>query len=170
MEINQYQFFFSQKKSFSSTSQDQGTLKSKSENVQSDNVALSSLTLDDAQKVLYGRLDENIRNVLSVEDVVPSLQPSDWTPEAVAGRILNFAQQFLKATDTAEKYNSVLAEVEKGIKAGLDQAKDTLESFQMLNGTIAENVSATESLLYQGIDHFKSMTSQLFTSGSKLEA
>lgn len=129
-----------------------------------DTIDIASMSLDDAQALLYGRLDESIRAVLSVDDVVPSLDPSDWSAEAVAGRILNFAEQFLKATTSEEEYASVLAEVEEGIAAGLAQAKDILEGLDRLNGDVAENISATESLLYQGIDTFKSMASQLFTS------
>lgn len=81
------------------------------------------------------------------------LNPEDYTPSAVAGRILGFVEGAITASsDDGEAALAKLAEARKGIAQGFEQAKDILKSLDAFNGQVEEDAESTYALLQRGLD------------------
>ncbi len=82
----------------------------------------------------------------------------DFSPEAVTGRILNFVGGFLDKAANGEEFTHVLSEAQKGITAGIAEARDILDNLDLLNGNIKSDIDYTDQLLTSGLDLLKQMT------------
>jgi len=80
------------------------------------------------------------------------LSPDEFTPDAVAARILDFSSQFLDQARTVEEFNDIFREVEAGIAAGIEQARESLDSVNALTGPVEEAVDEIEQLLSAGLE------------------
>jgi hypothetical protein len=77
------------------------------------------------------------------------LDAKDFSPEKVAGRLLDFAEQASK--DNPEK----LEQIKKGFKQGFKQAKKMLKGMGLLEGEIKQNFEATRHLVKKGLESLK---------------
>ncbi|MBI5042183.1 MAG: DUF5610 domain-containing protein [Gammaproteobacteria bacterium] len=77
--------------------------------------------------------------------------PNEFSPERVAGRILDFVGLAVERAAPGEQEH-VLAEARKGVEQGFREARDILQSLDVLKGDIAANVDATYDRVMQGLD------------------
>ena len=96
----------------------------------------------------------------------PSRNLPDFSPEAVAARILNFAKGFLDQAESQEQYDYLVSEIDRGIQAGLAEARQVLDSLGALNGQIADDVDQTEGLLLSGVERL--LTANPFDLADKI--
>ncbi|MFT4925620.1 MAG: hypothetical protein ACI8WB_001713 [Phenylobacterium sp.] len=88
----------------------------------------------------------------------------DFSPEATAKRIVDFATSFFplyqqqhKDDDKSleDQLDSFLGVVGGGVEQGFGEAKDILSGLKVFNGEIEENANSTYDLIYEGFDKFK---------------
>lgn len=110
-----------------------------------------------ANKALYRELLSKLNEAVGYkgEQHIESLEPSDYTPEAVAGRILDVVDGAMKLARlsggedaAAEKLNQARA----GIERGFNEARKMLEAMGAFEGLVAENANKTWDLLQAGLD------------------
>lgn len=114
-----------------------------------------------ANKALYRellrRLNEEVGH--AGEKHIESLEPDDYTPEAVAGRILDVVDGAMKLArlsggdDAAEEK---LRQARVGIERGFNEARKMLEGMGAFEGLVAENANKTWDLLQAGLDQLAS--------------
>lgn len=86
----------------------------------------------------------------------------DTSPEATAGRIVDFSTQFFSvyqgqnsSLSYEEQVDGFLEVIGGAIDKGIGEAKDILEGLQVYEGSIAEDVEATQALVHQGLEEFR---------------
>lgn len=88
----------------------------------------------------------------------------DFSPEATAGRIVDFATSFFplyqqqhsgNGESLEKQLDSFLNVVGGGVEQGFGEAKDILTGLKVFNGEIEENANATYDLIYEGFAKFK---------------
>ncbi len=75
------------------------------------------------------------------------------TPQAVAGRIVDFVQNAIanRATDT-DMANDMLLQARQGVAQGIADAREILQTLGQLSKFIDEQIVETESLINEGLD------------------
>ncbi len=112
----------------------------------SGNAALSGLS------TLENKALENIARHLPGMTVagLQRLDPQEFTPQKVADRITDFVKAGLAGARargaSEEQLESMRQDAVKGVERGVREAREILEGLQLLSGTIAEQVDATERL------------------------
>ena len=114
-------------------------------------------TVADANRLMESKLYEKLQSAITEAggESLSSLKPKDFTPEAVANRILQFVdnrvalerQQFGDG-----RADELLVQARKGIEDGFNQAKTILEGLGVFNNDIEENANTTYDLLQKGLD------------------
>lgn len=103
---------------------------------------------------LLTKLAENISGMGS--DELRSLSAGDFSPDKVASRISDFVAAGLDAARARgasdEKLQSLYDAALGGVQKGFAEARDVLESLQLLNGQIAEQVDETEKLTFEALN------------------
>ena len=85
---------------------------------------------------------------------VKTIDSSDFTPDAVANRILDFAQNALKkAGQQGQDVTSVLDQIKSGIDKGFKDAKDILQGLNALSGSVADNINSTYQKIQDGLQN-----------------
>lgn len=99
-----------------------------------------------AEQKMFAVLEKAMHeNGVSLE----GLQAADFTPENVAGRLLDFAQQ------VSENHPDSLPDVQKGLQRGFKDARKILDGMGLFQGDIKENFQATKKLLQQWMQQLK---------------
>lgn len=84
-----------------------------------------------------------------------SLKAEDYTPERVAERITSFVAQGLESArlrgKSEDELQSLYESAVKGAKQGFQEARELLDSLQVLTGNIAKQVDETERLTFEGL-------------------
>ncbi|WP_417760478.1 DUF5610 domain-containing protein [Shewanella sp.] len=85
----------------------------------------------------------------------------DYSPEATAGRIVDFATQFFSVYQQQnrglafeDQLNGFMSVIGGAIDKGFGEAKDILEKLQVLNGDIAAGVDDTYEHVQSGLQAF----------------
>ncbi|MEH6445886.1 MAG: DUF5610 domain-containing protein [Oceanospirillaceae bacterium] len=107
-----------------------------------------------ANEAMLERLAQNVPG-LKKEDVT-DLATSDFTPGKIAERISKFVAQGLQnarnegrsEADIQSKFDAAVA----GVKKGFEEAKEILDSLDLLNGDIASSIQETEDLTFKALD------------------
>ncbi|MFT5708450.1 MAG: hypothetical protein ACI9ES_002753 [Oceanospirillaceae bacterium] len=107
-----------------------------------------------ANEAMLERLAQNVPGLK--KDDVTDLATSDFTPGKIAERISKFVEQGLQnarnagrsEADIQSKFDAAVA----GVKKGFEEAREILESLDLLNGDIASNVDKTEDLTFKALD------------------
>lgn len=94
--------------------------------------------------------------------LAPYLDAMDYTPEATADRIVNFATGFFdvhkarheEMTDQ-EALTSFMDIIGGAIDKGFSEARDILDSLNVLQGSIKENIDTTYGLVEEKLNLFK---------------
>ena len=114
-------------------------------------------TLSDSasQRIVNDKIIDKLDKVLqkSGADSVRKLDYSDYTPEAVSNRILNYVQDAIeRAGARGEKnLNNLIQQANAGVQQGFNEAKNILVSLNALSGIIADNVQKTFELIQTGM-------------------
>tara|TARA_R110001583_G_scaffold184561_2_gene344007 strand:+ start:54443 stop:55186 length:744 start_codon:yes stop_codon:yes gene_type:complete len=104
---------------------------------------------------------------LSVEGV----DPSDYTPEAVADRILARVGDLIASNaDSEVEAREIFDKAKEGIEKGLDQARDFLDGLGALNDTINTNIDDTETRLNDGLKAIESRLNELLNDPTATKA
>lgn len=85
---------------------------------------------------------------------IKTLDPDEFTPEAVADRILGFvgnAVELARGQHGDIKAEQMLEQARKGIEQGFSDAKNILDGLGVFNGQIESNANATYDLLQKGL-------------------
>ncbi|MDP2698703.1 DUF5610 domain-containing protein [Thalassospira sp.] len=127
----------------------------------------------DATKV---SLSSQSTNLLSADQIVSAINeslsssglsvngvnPDDYTPEAVADRILSLASDVIANNAGSEdEAREIFAQVKTGVERGLEQAREILDGLGALNGTVASNVDDTEQRLQDGLNSLEARLTEL---------
>ena len=123
-----------------------------------DGLNIQPVTPKSSQQVLNQRILEALnREIASTgAPAVQSLDASEFTPQKVADRILNFINQAATLANlndpTGEAGKRVLEQGRAGVEQGFADAKDILEGLGVYNGKIKEDAEQTYNLIQQGLD------------------
>ncbi|QSX32902.1 DUF5610 domain-containing protein [Shewanella avicenniae] len=86
----------------------------------------------------------------------------DYSPEATAGRIVDFATQFFSVYQQQnqqlsfeEQLSNFMGIIGGAIDKGFGEARDILDKLNVLDGDIADGVNATYDFVQQGLDKFQ---------------
>ncbi|MHA6493547.1 DUF5610 domain-containing protein [Pseudomonas borbori] len=106
---------------------------------------------DDAQKLLANRLAER----LGLEPGSLDGKSNDYTPEKVAGRILDFIEQRLE-TEAAggadpAKLRNLLGQAREGVEKGFAEARKIIDSMNAYKGKVATDMDDTYTRLQDGL-------------------
>lgn len=110
------------------------------------------------RKLLNDQIVKSLNDML-VDPKVPirNLDPSEFTPEAVANRILNFigdAVETRRGAEGNDAAKAMLAAARSGIEKGFAQAKDVLQNLGVYKDNVQADAENTYSLLNGGMDGF----------------
>ena len=85
-----------------------------------------------------------------------ALDPAEYTPDKVAGRISHFVAMGLENArargKSEEEVQALFESAVKGVEQGFKEAKDILSNLKVLDGAIAEQVQATEKATFDALD------------------
>lgn len=112
----------------------------------------------DSRKILNDQIVKALNSVM-IDPQLPirDLDPSQFTPEAVANRILNFiggAAEQRRSEEGDEAAADMLKAARSGIERGFAEAKDVLENLGVFQDQVKTNAEQTHSLLNNGMDDF----------------
>ena len=100
----------------------------------------------------------------------PDANSNDFTPEAVAGRILERVSSIIEQfAGSPEEANEILQQAREGIANGIDQARETLNALGALNETTQNTVRDTETFIEEGLTALQESLSTLFDQASIVE-
>ncbi len=127
--------------------------------------------LNDVKKtveLLENQLGKNLPGFTPINE----LNAADFTPAAVADRILGFVETAIAQRAGSEvEAQSMLQQAREGIAQGFAEAREILSKLPAMNEKIAEQVDATESLIFKGLDELQnSLASSSGASVSSLPA
>jgi hypothetical protein len=111
----------------------------------------------DPNKILNQRILESLNRVLasSGSAAIETLDPQDFTPEKVAGNILNSISGFLAAfaaqNPDQEKLDGFFSQIREGFERGFSEAKEILQGFGALE-QVEQDIQKTYELVQDGID------------------
>ncbi|AUG52046.1 DUF5610 domain-containing protein [Thalassospira marina] len=109
---------------------------------------------------IVSAINENLASSgLSIQGV----NPDDYTPEAVADRILSQVSNLISArAENGDEARQILADASRGIAKGIDQARDILEGLGALNETVSASINDTEQRLDDGLKSLDARITELF--------
>lgn len=112
--------------------------------------------------------DAVLGKIPSALSTVQQSSASDFSPQAVADRIIGFIDTSIQRRAGSEiEIQSMLQQAKEGIAQGINEARDILESFGALSGEVEQQVNETESLVFQGLDKLERALTQPEASGGE---
>lgn len=121
-----------------------------------DAVDIGILTPEKTQALLNRQLADKLEARFKEEGVeLKGLQASDFTPEKVSERILGFVSGRILAGEDKEQQSQLMQQAREGIEQGFAEARDILDSLDVLSGRIKEDVDSTYDLIQQGLDRIQ---------------
>ncbi|MFV1850626.1 MAG: DUF5610 domain-containing protein [Thalassospira sp.] len=100
-----------------------------------------------------------------------NVDPADYTPEAVANRILARVGDLIASNASSEaEAREIFDQASEGIQRGLDNAREFLEGLGALNEEINGNINETEERLNEGLQSIEQRLTELFNSSASEEA
>ena len=112
-----------------------------------------------ARKLLNDQVIQSLNDML-IEPKMPirDLDPAEFTPKAVADRILNFVgnavEQRRDAGESNEAVKKMLAAARSGIEKGFAEAKDALTNLGIYQDNVKRDADQTHALLNEGLNGF----------------
>jgi hypothetical protein len=150
---------------------DSGTSQSNSSSgfAEATSVSLSSgsaLRLSSDQ--IVAAINESLQSTgLSIQ----SADPAEYTPDAVADRILARVGDLIASNASSEaEAREIFDQASEGIQAGLDDAREILEGLGALNDEINGNINETEERLNEGLQSIEQRLTELYNSSASEEA
>lgn len=114
----------------------------------------TSLTNEASQRILNDKIIEKLDKIVQKNgaESIRTVDATNYTPEAVSNRILNFVQEAInRAGARGEKQAAMVEQAKAGINKGFKDAENILTSLNALSGAIAENVNKTYELIQNGM-------------------
>lgn len=100
-----------------------------------------------------------------------NVDPADYTPEAVADRILARVGDLIASNASSEaEAREIFDQASEGIQRGLDNAREFLEGLGALNEEINGNINETEERLNEGLQSIEQRLTELFNTSASEEA
>ncbi|WP_339780040.1 DUF5610 domain-containing protein [uncultured Thalassospira sp.] len=123
-----------------------------------------SLSSGSAQALTTDQMVSAINEQLSGSGLsIEGVNPDDYTPEAVADRILGAVSNLITArAENGDEARNILSEASKGIAKGIDQARDLLEGLGALNETVTASINDTQQRLDDGLKSLDARITELF--------
>ncbi len=119
----------------------------------SDDVSIGVLTPEKTQAILNREIADKLKERFKEEGIeLKGLNADDYTPEKVSERILGFVSGRILAGGDNEQQNELLAQAREGIEKGFAEARDILDSLDVLNGKVKSDADSTYDLIQQGLD------------------
>ncbi|WP_033068831.1 DUF5610 domain-containing protein [Thalassospira australica] len=117
---------------------------------------------------IVAAINESLQSTgISVENV----DPGEYTPEAVADRILARVGDLIATNASSEaEAREIFDQASEGIQAGLEDAREILEGLDALNDEISGNINETEERLNEGLQSIEQRLTELFNSSASEEA
>ncbi len=115
--------------------------------------------------LLYKSAIEQLNDILSPilgEEGLEDVEPDDYSPEAVADRIVQFSTAFFESFKTknpelteAEALDKFMAIIEGAIDQGIGEAAEILEGMKLLEGEVEADIEKTYELIKEGLERFR---------------
>jgi len=113
--------------------------------------------LSDVKKsveLLENKLGKNLPGFIPVSE----LNPADFTPTAVADRILGFVTNAITQRAGSDlEAQSMLRQAKEGIARGFSEAREILSGMPLMTDEIGEQIEQTESLIFEGLDNLQNV-------------
>jgi len=122
-------------------------------------------TMEKILELLTNRINSQIENLfpgtegITIDEATLSM---DWSPEAVSGKIVDFATSFFGAFQTEhpelggeESVKGFMSLIRDAIEEGFKQAKDILGAMSVLEGGVTDTVDQTYGLTMEKLDAFE---------------
>ena len=119
--------------------------------------------------LLYSAAIDKLNEILAPELGEDAIQkaaerPEEFTPEATAERIVQFATGFYAAYSEQhpemteeERVESFMDLISGAVEQGFGEAKDILEGLKVYDGAVKEGAEKTYDLVKQGLEAFREM-------------
>jgi hypothetical protein len=118
-----------------------------------DKISLARLTPEKTQAILNRQIADRLEERFKSKGInLKGLQPEDFTPEKVSDRILGFVSGRVLAGEDQEKKQQLLDQAKEGIEQGFSEARDILESLNVLNGKVKKDIDSTYDLIQSGLN------------------
>ncbi len=122
-------------------------------NKASDDVSIGVLTPEKTQAIVNREIADKLKERFKEEGIeLKGLNADDYTPEKVSERILGFVSGRILAGGDNEQQNKLLTQAREGIEKGFAEARDILDSLDVLNGKVKSDADSTYKLIQQGLD------------------
>lgn len=119
-----------------------------------DKVSIGILTPEKTQALLNREIADKLEQRFKDEGIeLKGLNADDFTPEKVSDRILSFVSGHILGESDNEKQNELMAQAREGIEQGFAEARDILESLDVLNGKVKSDIDSTYELIQKGLDN-----------------
>lgn len=112
-------------------------------------------------KSAIDQLNEILAPILG-EEGLKAVEPDEYTPEAVAQRIVSVSTAFFEAykgrhTDMseAEALDNFMEIIEGAIAQGIGEAKEILDGMKILEGDVSSDIEKTYALIKKGLQEFR---------------
>ncbi|MEE9543467.1 MAG: DUF5610 domain-containing protein [Thermodesulfobacteriota bacterium] len=126
---------------------------------------LSFSIKDNELELIYKNATISLNEILAPilgEEGLEAVEPDDYTPEAVANRIVQFSTAFFESykrqnpsMSEEDALNNFMGIIEGAIETGINEAKDILEGLKVLEGNVDTNIEKTYQLIREGLDRFR---------------
>ncbi|RDH84618.1 MAG: hypothetical protein DIZ80_03885 [endosymbiont of Galathealinum brachiosum] len=104
-------------------------------------------------------LENQLNKKLSGFAPVNQVNTADFTPKAVADRILGFVETAINQRAGSElEAQSMLQQAKEGISQGFEEAREILSAMPQMTDEIAAQIDETESLVFKGLESIGSTT------------
>jgi len=108
--------------------------------------------LNKSVELLENKLGKNLPGFTPVSE----LNPAEFTPTAVAERILGFVTNAITQRAGSElEAQSMLQQAKEGIERGFSEAREILSGMPLMTDEIGEQVEKTESLIFEGLENLQ---------------
>ena len=125
-----------------------------------------SLSIKDNElQLIYKNAIDKLNEILSPilgEEGLEAVEPDDYTPEAVAERIVQFSTAFFESykrqhpgMSEAEALDNFMEIIKGAIETGISEAKEILEGQNIMEGNVEVDIEKTYQLIKEGLDRFR---------------
>ncbi|MCU7939947.1 MAG: DUF5610 domain-containing protein [gamma proteobacterium symbiont of Bathyaustriella thionipta] len=119
-------------------------------------VSIAILTPEKTQALLNREIADKLQERFKDEGIeLKGLNADDFTPEKVSDRILSFVSAHVLGESDNEQQNELMAQAREGIEQGFAEAREILESLDVLNGQVKTDIDSTYDLIQKGLDNLE---------------
>ena len=131
-----------------------------------------SLSSGSANRLTTDQIVSAINESLSSTGIsIGNVDPGEYTPEALADRILARVGDLIASNaDSEAEAREIFDKASEGIQKGLDDAREFLEGLGALNEEINGNITETEERLNEGLKSIEQRLTELYNSSASEEA